>query len=318
MSFSKIGALLSAASVVACATASYAAEVRLKAASFLPARAINAKPFYRWVGEVNKQCAGKVQISVVGPAAIQTLEQWNAVRSGVVDMHYGPANYYKGVMPEADVNLLATNTAADQRKNGAWKMFNELHNQKMKSWYLTVIHAGGSFYIWTTKPAPKGSFKGFRLRSVPIYDEFFRSLGASPVRMSPTEVFTALERNTVDGYGWPLWGVADFGWHKHTKFQYGPGFFTVAVNILINLEKWKSLSDEQRQCLNQMALWLEKEQLKWIDAENEKQRAIIKKAGIKYVDLGPGFSKKATDIHWASLEKINPEFIKKIRPLLLK
>ena len=63
-----------------------AAEVALKAASFLPARATVAKPFHAWVADVNKACAGKVKISVVGPAAIGSLEQWNAVKNGVVDM----------------------------------------------------------------------------------------------------------------------------------------------------------------------------------------------------------------------------------------
>lgn len=52
-----------------------AAEVKLKTASFLPARSVYAKYFYRWVDEVNKRCAGEVKISVVGPAAIKSLEQ---------------------------------------------------------------------------------------------------------------------------------------------------------------------------------------------------------------------------------------------------
>ena len=51
-----------------------AVEVKLKAASFLPERAVFAKHFYHWVNSVNKGCAGDVSISVVGPAAIKSLE----------------------------------------------------------------------------------------------------------------------------------------------------------------------------------------------------------------------------------------------------
>ena len=109
---------VSAAAIIFAASAQ-AAEVKLKAASFLPTRTIYAKYFGDWVADVNKTCAGKVKISILGPAAIKSLEQGNAVKTGVVDMHYGPPNYYKGTMPEASVTDLASNETADRRKNGA-------------------------------------------------------------------------------------------------------------------------------------------------------------------------------------------------------
>ncbi|MGH8707455.1 MAG: hypothetical protein ACREVD_05285, partial [Burkholderiales bacterium] len=94
--------------VAACAAAfvplaAQAAEVKLKAASFLPVRSIVAKQFVRFVEETNKQCAGKVNVSIVGPEAVPSLEQWNAVKNGVIDMHYGPPNYWRGVVPAGDV-----------------------------------------------------------------------------------------------------------------------------------------------------------------------------------------------------------------------
>ena len=220
----------------------HAAAVKLKAASFLPSRTVFAKYFKNWVDHANKQCSGHFNISVVGPAAIKTLEQWNGLKNGVIDLHYGPPNYYKGVMPEADVTILAKNETADQRKNGAWAMVNELHKKKMNAIYLTNILNGVNFYLYTNKPAVNKRFEGFRLRSVAIYDGFFKYLGAQPLRMSPGQVYTALERKTVDGYGWPLWGIKDFGWHKHTKYRHGPGFFSATVNIIANQDKYNGMS----------------------------------------------------------------------------
>jgi TRAP-type C4-dicarboxylate transport system substrate-binding protein len=307
---------VAAGAAVFAAQATNAAEVKLKAASFLPARATVAKPFHRWVREVNKRCAGKVKISVVGPAAIGSLQQWSALKSGVVDMHYGPANYYKGTMPEGAVEDLASTPQPQQRKNGAWAMLNAVYNKKMNAYYLTHLVAGVHFYVFTTKAAKNGRFDGMRLRSVPIYDAFFRSLGAKPVRMAPPAVYTALERGAVDGYGWPNWGVADFGWQKYTKYQYGPGFFSAAVKILVNLDKWKSLAPDQRKCLQDMAYWVEGVWPKWRAEINKQQNAILRKAGVKYVDMGPSFKAKAEAAYWADLEKLSPDFVKKIRPLL--
>ena len=309
------------AAVIAAAiapAAAYAAEAKLKAASFLPARVIYAKHFYSWVEDVNKQCAGKINISVVGPAAIKSLEQWSALKNGVIDMHFGPPNYYKGTMIEADVTSLANVPSAEQRSNGAWAILNDLHNKKMNAWYLTHIINGVPFYLYTSKPHKDGRFDGFRLRSVPIYDKFFKALGAQPVRMAPPAVYTALERNTVDGYGWPLWGVVDLGWHKHTKYRHGPGFMSAVVNIIVNLDKWNALDNAQRQCLTDMAVKLEQNWPAMRNADDASQVAGQDDAGIQYVDLGTAFSKRAHDMHWAELEAANAEIIRKLKPLLVK
>jgi len=309
----RIAATLAAAALV---TAGHAAEVRLKAASFLPPASVVAKQFHRYVEEANKMCAGKVAISVVGPEAVPSLEQWNALKNGVVDMHYGPPNYFRGAAPAGDVISLAHNESAEQRKDGAWAMLNDYYNKKINAWYLTQLTNGVRFFLYTTKPAKDGKFEGFRLRSVPIYDAFFKSLGAIPLRMAPPEVYTALERGTVDGYGWPLWGIQDFGWDKYTKFRYGPGFISAAVAIIVNLDKWKSLDDAQRGCLTKSAEWVEGVWPQWRAEESAKQEAAQKKAGVQYVDMGPGFAEQAEEAYWADLAKGDPEFVKKIRPLL--
>jgi TRAP-type C4-dicarboxylate transport system substrate-binding protein len=307
--------------VAACAAALLplavqAAEVKLKAASFLPVRSIVAKQFVRFVEETNKQCDGKVEISVVGPEAVPSLEQWNALKNGVVDMHYGPPNYWRGVSPAGDVISVARNELEEQRKNGAWALINEEYNKKLNAQYLTHLLAGVRFHLYTTKPAQGGKFEGMRLRSVPIYDAFFKSLGAQPVRMAPPDVYTALERNTVEGYGWPLWGVQDFGWDKYTKVRHDPGFISAAVAILVNLDKWKGLDADQRDCLTKMSLWIEGQWPSWRAEEDARQKAAQEKAGMQVVDFGTAWALSAEEIYWQDLAKGDAEFVKKVRPLL--
>jgi TRAP-type C4-dicarboxylate transport system substrate-binding protein len=311
-----VAAAVSSGAVTVGARPAAAAEVKLKAAAFLPVRSIVSRQFVRFVEAINKQCAGKVNISIVGPEAIPSLEQWNALKNGVIDMHYGPPNYFRGVVPAGDVISVARVESAEQRKNGAWALINEEYNKKLNAWYLTHLFNGVRFHLYTTKPGKDGKFEGFRLRSVPIYDAFFKSLGANPVRMAPPEVHTALERGAVDGYGWPLWGIQDFGWDKYTKIRYDPGFISAAVAVIVNLDKWKGLAADQRECLSTMAVWVEGEWPKWRAEEDAKQFAAQKKAGIQVIDLGPNFAKSAEEIYWSDLAKGDAAFVKKIRPLL--
>ena len=98
----------------------------------------------------------------------------------------------------------------------------------------------------------------------------------------------------VDGYGWPVTGIFDLGWDKVTKFRMEPPFYSVEVNVLVNLDAWKGLNDAQRKVLNDAALWLEgldSEKVAVIKAERERQAA----AGIAALDFGAAASKAFLD-----------------------
>ena len=83
--------LLCSALLLALAVPASAQEVRLRGANFLPSNQSFGIPFKRWADETNRRGKGVLQIDVVGPEAIPTPEQPNAVKTGVVDLHSGLA-----------------------------------------------------------------------------------------------------------------------------------------------------------------------------------------------------------------------------------
>jgi TRAP-type C4-dicarboxylate transport system substrate-binding protein len=95
-----------------------------------------------------------------------------------------------------------------------------------------------------------------------------------------------------------------------------PGFYNVTVNILVNLDKWKSLTDAQRAFMSKMADWLEQEFPKHAAARNSQEAEYQKKAGIKVVDFGPDFEKQANDVYWEQLAKASPDNIAKLKKML--
>jgi TRAP-type C4-dicarboxylate transport system substrate-binding protein len=313
---------LAAMAAVVLATPAGAEEAKLKAASFLPLTQSFGIHFKRWVDEVNKRGKGVLQIDAVGPEAIPVLEQPNAVKSGVIQMHYGPPTFYTGTMWEGEALSLSERTIKELRANGAWAYLDKLHQEKMNSVLLAGLGDGVNFYVYTTTPAKADDkdkpMSGLTLRSVPLYRVFFESLGARAVSLPPGEVFTALERKVVQGYGWPSWGVKDMGWLPVTKYRYGPGFFNVNVNVLVNLDAWKKLGDPQKKLLNEMAAWLDDEWPKWRAAQDADEDKIQKDAGVQYVDLGAWFGKRAHDAYWADLEKKSPQHIPHLRKLVTK
>src|SRR5437660_1384536 len=140
-----------------------------------------------------------------------------------------------------------------------------------------------------------------------------QALGVSLVQTPPGEVMTALERGVVDGYGWPAIGIFDLGWGTYTKYRIDPGFYNVVVNVLVNLDKWQSLREDQRAALNRAAAWLEEENVRWVAERKAADDKRIKEAGIQAIDLGAGLRKLAYDAYWDALAKRAAEPIKELK-----
>jgi len=305
--------------VLATASAAPAQEVTLRAVSSFAEGTEFSKHFERFVEKVNSDGKGLIKINYIGgPRAVPPFEVGNAVRTRVVDMANVTGAFYTNLMPEADGFKLNGKPMSEERKNGTWGYINQLHNQKLNSQYLARQFHNVPFHIYLNKKIDKIDFSGLKIRVTPVYKDVVEALGGTPITTAPGEVYTALERGVVDGYGWPVTGIFDLGWDKVTKFRMEPPFYSVEVNVLVNLDTWKGLNDAQRKVLNDAALWLEaldSEKDAAIKAERERQAA----AGIQALDFGPAASKafldRAYDVAWQSVIKRAPETGPKLRQL---
>jgi TRAP-type C4-dicarboxylate transport system substrate-binding protein len=300
-------------------TSATAQEVTLRAVSSFAEKTQFSRNFERFIDKVNADGKGVIKINYIGgPRAVPPFEVGNAVRTKVVDIANVTGAFYTNLMPEADGFKLISKPMSEQRKNGTWAFINQLHNQKLNAQYLARQYHNVPFHIYLTKKMAKLDFTGLKIRVTPVYKDIVQALGGTTITTPPGEVYTALERGVVDGYGWPVTGIFDLGWDKVTKFRLEPAFYSVEVNVLVNLDVWKGLNDKQRKVLNDAALWLEgldRENEAIIKAERERQA----KAGIQAIDFGPAESKKflqtANDVAWASVIKRAPEAGAKLRQL---
>jgi len=301
------------------ATAASAQEVTLRAVSAFAEGTQFSKNFERFIEKVNKDGKGVVQINYIGgPRAMPPFEVGNAVRTRVVDIANVTGAFYTNLMPEADAFKLVGKPMSEQRKNGTWDFINQLHNQKLNAWYLARQFHNVPFHIYLNKKIDKIDFSGLKIRVTPVYRDIVEALGGTPITTAPGEVYTALERGVVDGYGWPVTGIFDLGWEKVTKFRVEPAFYSVEVNVLINLDAWKGLTDAQRKILNDAALWLEgidSENVAIIKSERNRQAA----TGIQSLNFGAAAAKtfldRANDVAWQSVIKRSPESGAKLRQL---
>ena len=317
--------LVKTAAVLMTATfcvASSAQEVTLRLVSAFAENGIYVQRLQPWIKKVNAEGKGVLQINFLGgPKAIPTFEVGNAVKTGVVDMALNTGAFYTNVMPEADFLKLTQLTVAEQRKNGAFQAINKVWNEKANMQYLGRVVENQPFHLYTNKKIDKPDLSGQKIRITPVYRDFFQSLNANVVTTPPGEVYTALERGVVDGYGWPIGGIFDLNWQEKTKFRVDPGFYDAEVSLIMNLPAYKRLSDAQRAYLEKQDLAFEAENVFWTRYATE-ETARQEKAGIETIRFDEKTAKayrdKAYEVAWAGAQKQSPEIAGLFRPLFSK
>ena len=227
-----------------------AQEVTLRVVSAFAENTTYVKNLEGMIKSLNASGKGMLQLNFIGgPKAMPPFEVGNAVRTGVVDIGMSTGAFYTNIMPEADALKLTQMPAPELRKNGAYDLINKIWNEKANMQYLGRVIDYTPFHLYLNKKIDKPDLTGLKIRVTPVYRDFFQALGATVVTTAPGEVYTALERGVVDGYGWPIQGIFDFNWQEKTKFRVDPGFYSAEVSLVMNLDKWKALTAAQKDVL---------------------------------------------------------------------
>ena len=308
--------------VAALPTAS-AEEVTLRAVSAFAEKTTYSQGFERFIERVNQQGKGVVQINYIGgPKAMPPFEVGNALKSGVVDLANATGAFYTNVMPEADAWKLTERPMSELRRNGGYDFMAGIYAQKMNAIFLARLVDNNPFHLYLNKPISSPDLTGLKIRITPVYRDFFQALGATVVQTAPGEVYTALERGVVDGYGWPITGIFDLGWHEKTKYRVDPGFYTAEVSILVNKSAWDKLTDAQRNVLRQAGEQAEADAAAIFAQENAKDTKRQADAGIQTIRFdgaeGKLYRDKAYEAGWAGVIRQSSQHGPKLREFFAK
>jgi TRAP-type C4-dicarboxylate transport system substrate-binding protein len=305
------------------ANAAAAQEVTLKAVTAFAERTTNSRPFERLIERVNEEGKGLLRINYIGgPKAIPPFEVGNALKGGVVDIALVTGAFYTNLMPEADAWKLTERPMAELRRNGAFAIMEPIYAQKMNAIFLARLVDNNPFHLYLNKRISAPDLTGLKLRITPVYRDFFQALGATVVQTSPGEVYTALERGVVDGYGWPITGVFDLGWNEKTKYRVDPGFYNAEVSVLVNRNSWNRLNDAQRDVLRKAAEQGEAQAVAEFAAENERETGRQAAAGIETIrfdgDAASAWVAKAYQAGWDGIIRLSPTTGPKLKEMFQK
>jgi len=167
---------------------------------------------------------------------------------------------------------------------------------------LGFAEAGFRHVINNKRPVAKPEdIGGIRLRVQPsdIFLDSFRALGANPVPMSWSDVFTAVQQGTIDGLEIPLAVIYANKYPEVTKYLSLTRHTYNALSLLASAQTWKRLDPEAQQAIRQAARKAVERQRETVAANDTTMLENLKAAGMQVNDVADpaAFRERAAKIY---------------------
>lgn len=153
-------------------------------------------------------------------------------------------------------------------------------------------------------------FKGLKVRTMQneVHLDVFEKLGSNPTPMPFSEVFTALEGQTIDGQENPLATILSNKFYEVqdylslTRHVYTPFVF------LISKKTWDGLSDEQQTIIKDAAIEAGEYQRKANRKANEEALEKLKEEGMKVNEFSKDEKEKIKELIQPVIDKYSKKF----------
>jgi len=312
-----------AASLVA--TPALADVVKIDAVTLAPKPVYINKPFKMFVDEVNTKFAGEVEINWRGgPEIMPPFKQAEGVRNGAVDMTYTSPSYYQGLVPTSGTMNLSYKTYSEIAATNYHERMTELHAEKDLIFLGEIPATQLNFVIYMAdEVSGLEDLKGKRIRVFPTLLPIVKALGAEPIVMGMGDIFTAMERGTIDGYmQGPLAQAQQFeGLVKTVIF---PGVYRAGFPVLINKKTWGKMSTDLQQRLTTFLRWDFAYRVDYLWGQDIADNIeLMKGAGFNILELpadeAASYEQMAMDAAWAvTAENAGDEVAAELRAMLDK
>ncbi|ABA57117.1 TRAP dicarboxylate transporter- DctP subunit [Nitrosococcus oceani ATCC 19707] len=208
----------------------------------------------RFAHNIKTMSGGRLNIKVfAGGELIPPLQTFEAVSQGAVHMGHGSAYYWAGRIPAAQffstvpfgMTVKGMNTWLYE--GGGLKLWREIYAPYHVIPFPlgnTGVQMGGWF---NKKIKSTEDLEGLKMRIPGLGGKVFAKAGGNPVLLAGAEVYTALERNTIDATEW----IAPFhdlrlGLNRAAQYYYYPGWHEpgAVLELTINKKAWQSLPED--------------------------------------------------------------------------
>ncbi|SDM29236.1 tripartite ATP-independent transporter solute receptor, DctP family [Franzmannia pantelleriensis] len=158
-------------------------------------------------------------------------------------------------------------------------------------------------------------FEGMRIRLQPneVHLQTFRALGANPVSMDVSELYSALQQGVLDGQENPYNIIASRRFNEVQEYLSDSGHFYDFINAVANQRSYERLSEEHRVIVDEAMQAAMEWQREAAAEEEESWREQLIEAGMEFTpisaDLRAELREATLEVAESLAERVDPEFL---------
>lgn len=256
----------------------------LSVATFLlPQHHTNTGMFTWFAEEIKKRSGGTLTMKLypAGQLGAGPVQQYKRAVEGVADITFGASGYTPALFPKTMLAILPGKAeVADQSTRAIWEIYDaNLADEYADVKTLAVGTVAGNLVAATRDVS---TMEGLKRAKIVLFaamtSPIIEALGAVPVQMPVTEMYTGLSTGTIDAttayynnitQPWNFWDVSTY------IVENVPATFAVTYAVM-NKERYTGLSDEHRAIIDEVAgLHMSLELAKSFDGADARSKQII-------------------------------------------
>ena len=292
------------------------AKVKLKVADSFPVAHYMNMLVKKWMQNVTEASGNTVEFEYFGAEQLgKAKDMLTLVQSGVADIAYVAPAYVSEKFPLSSVAELPGGFEKScTGTHGYWKIATKdgiIANREMQPNGVRLVFTvlGAPYQILSTKKIDGiASLAGQKLRSYGGHqDTALKEIGAVPVRMAAPEMYEAVTRGTLDGIVLPYASVYSYKLENTVKYGTdGMNFGSVALNYVINEQKWKLLPPKAREAFEKVGPVAIEFACQYLDKDANDAYDKLKAGGVHMVRFSDAETKAMRDkmagipVQWAA------------------
>ena len=309
--------LLAGAAVFAGAftmSAAVAETTSLRIQTHYAPETVSGKLAAQYIDDVQTMSNGDIKIEMFySSSVVKSVETFDAAATGILDCDMTGGAYQTGKNPAFQFvgDIMGGYDTPYQQLSwlyygggleAAQKLYNKF-DMELVGWWIY-----GQESLASSKPIRNADdFKNWKFRSPPgMETKIFEKLGAKPIVMDFTEIFTALETGIIDGAD--ASGLANnvgLGIYDIVKHANFPGFHsTPSDHLACNKVKWDGMPEAHRRIMSTAMMALALRTALTFEKKNAEAAAGLRAKGVNLYAWAPEDLQKFRDAAQASW----PEF----------
>lgn len=293
--FKKVASVAATSAIaISAAAAAQAQTTTLRIQTHYNTEQTSGELAQQFVEDVETMSGGEIDIEMFyASSVVATVETFDAAASGILDCDMTGGAYQTGKNPAFQFvgDIMGGYDTPYQQLSwlyygGGLEQAQELYNSfdmQLIGWWVY----GQESLTSTTPIAGPEDLKDWKFRSPPgMETEIFANLGASPIVMDFTEVFTAMETGIIEGTDYS--GLANnvsiglFDLANHATY---PGFHSMpSDHLACNKAVWDGLSDQHKRIIEVAMEKLALRSALFFEKANAEAAAQLREDGVELYD----------------------------------